>query len=138
MARILGIDYGAKRVGVAATDLLQMIASPLTTIAESEIFKFLKSYLRDEDVEAIVVGYPTRWDGTDTHSTPLIRQFIQKLKDEFPSIEVYLEDEAHTSQKAMQAMVEGGMKKKDRRKKENLDKISASIILQSFLENRDR
>ncbi len=134
MGRILAIDYGSKRVGIAVTDPLQIIATPLTTLREPELIPFLIQYRSREPLERIVVGMPLRTDGSDTHATPLIRAFIKNLNQKIPDIPVETIDEAYTSKRAFQAMVEGGMKKKDRRKKENIDQVSAVLILQSFLE----
>lgn len=136
MGRLLAIDYGLKRIGLAVTDPLQITTNPLETIPNETILSYLKKYIDSEDVEALIVGYPTKEDGSDTHSTAHIRNFVEVLKKEFPQIPLYLQDEAYSSSMAMQAMVAGGMKKKDRRKKENLDKISAAIILRTFLESR--
>lgn len=133
----MALDYGAKRVGVATTDPLQIIASALDTIPNHEILPFLKEYTQNEQVDEFVVGYPTRMDDSDTHATPLVREFVKRLKKEFPLIPVYLEDERFTSKMAVQAMIQGGVKKKDRRKKENIDKLSATLILQSYLESKN-
>lgn len=135
MGRILAIDYGSKRVGIAVTDPLKIIATPLTTITEPELIPFLVQYRSSELLERIVVGMPLRSDGSDTHATPLIRAFIKKLNQKMPDLPIETIDEAYTSKRASQAMVEGGMKKKDRRKKENIDQVSAVLILQSFLEH---
>jgi len=135
VGRILALDYGLKRTGIAATDPLQIIASPVTTVATKELFSYLKEYISREDVDTLVIGMPKRLDDSDTHSTGAIVKFISEFKSEFPQIEVVEEDERFTSKMAVQAMVAGGMKKKDRRKKENVDKISAVLILQSYLES---
>lgn len=136
MGRVLAIDFGLKRIGLAVTDPLQITTNPLDTVDNSDIIPYLTNYLQREDVETIVVGYPTKDDGSDTNSTPHIRAFVKTLEKEFPKIPLYLQDEAYSSSQAMQAMVAGGMKKKERRKKENLDKISAAIILRAFLESK--
>ncbi len=133
MGRILAIDYGRKRVGIAATDPLKIIASPLETIPAHEIIPFLENYLKKEEVESIVVGMPTRLDNSDTDVTQEVVRLIAKLKDKFPAVQVYEEDERFTSKMALEAAIASGMKKKDRRNKGNIDKISAAIILQSFL-----
>ncbi len=133
MPRILSIDYGLKRVGLAVTDPMQIIASALETVPEKEIMSYLKSYTEKEEVELFVLGYPTRSDGSDTHATPHVREFKKRLEKLFTQIPVQLEDESYTSKRAMEAMVQAGVKKKDRRKKENLDKLSAVIILQSYM-----
>lgn len=134
MGRILAIDYGAKRVGIAVTDPLKMIASPLETIPAPEILKFLKDYTQTEDVEAFVLGMPKNTKNEATHATPLVLQFEQKLKETFPSIMIHKIDERFTSKMALDSMIAGGSKKKDRKEKGNIDKISAAIILQSYLE----
>lgn len=135
MGRILALDYGLKRTGIAATDPLQIIASPVTTVATKELFSYLKEYIEREDVDTLVIGMPKRLDDTDTHSTRAVVKFITEFKSKFPQIELVEEDERFTSKMAVQAMVAGGMKKKDRRKKENVDKISAVLILQSYLDS---
>lgn len=135
MSRVLGIDYGTKRVGLAVTDPLQIVTSPLDTIHAQDIFSFLEKYINTEDVETIVVGMPLKSDGSRTDSTPHIIGFIRKLKKRYPQINIVEEDEAFTSKMAVEAMIEGGMKKKDRQKKENLDKLSATFILKAYLEN---
>jgi len=135
MGRILAIDYGAKRVGLAVTDPLQIIATALTTVPEKEVIDFLKNYIITENVERFVVGMPLSLNGDDTHATPLVKAFIKRLQKTFPNVPVDTEDEQYTSKMAVQSMVQAGVKKKDRRKKENIDKISATIILQSYLEH---
>lgn len=137
MARILALDYGAKRVGVAVTDPLQIIATSLDTIPTDKLLEFLKDYFAKEEVEEIVMGYPTRLNDEDSHATPLVREFVKVLEKEFPTIPVYLEDERFTSKMAVQAMIDGGVKKKDRRVKGNIDKLSATIILQSYMESKN-
>lgn len=133
MGRILAIDYGLKRTGLAVTDPLKIIASPLDTVPTVGIFKWLKIYMGKEDVEIIVVGMPVNLSNTDTDATKPVKSFIKKLKSTFQQILVSTEDERFTSKIARQSMIMGGMKKKDRRIKANVDKISASIILQSYL-----
>jgi putative Holliday junction resolvase len=134
LGRIIGIDYGTKRVGVAVTDPLQMIASGLTTVGAHEILDFLSDYLQKESVEMIVLGLPKKMNNTDSESLKYIRQFETALKRRFPGLPVKWIDERFTSHLAMDAMIRGGMKKKDRQVKGNLDKISAAIILQTYLE----
>ncbi|MGN6615587.1 MAG: Holliday junction resolvase RuvX [Ilyomonas sp.] len=134
MARILCIDYGGKRTGLAVTDPLKIIATALTTIESKELVPFLKKYLQQEDVELILIGEPKNWNETDTHGTALVKQAITKLKKEFPQIPLETVDERYTSKMASQAMVAMGMKKKDRQKKGNVDKIAAVIMLQEYLE----
>jgi putative Holliday junction resolvase len=134
MPRILGIDYGNKRVGLAVTDEQQLIASPLTTVHSSEIYPYLKNYLDSENVEAIVVGMPRDLYNQDSHSSEAVRQFVAALKNKFKSHPIILHDERYTSKMAMAAMISGGSSKSARRKKENIDKLSATIILQSYME----
>ena len=133
MGRILAIDYGLKRTGLAATDPLKIIASPLETVATVDLISWLAEYIQKEEVERIVIGMPVNLDMSDTHNTDPVRNFIEKITLQFPQIPVSAEDERFTSKIAQQAMVIGGMKKKDRRKKANVDKISATLILQSYL-----
>ena len=134
MARILGIDYGTKRVGLAVTDPAGIIASPLTTVHPQELIAFLKEYEENEGIELFVVGLPKNLANGDTDLTQIVRNFITHLKRVFPDKKVVTVDERFTSKMAFDAMLQGGMKKKERRKKENIDRISATIILQSFLE----
>lgn len=134
MGRILAIDYGAKRVGLAVTDPLQIIATALETVAASEVIDYLKKYLNQEDVEAFVLGMPKNLDGQDTHATQLVEAFKKQLQKIFPDKTIHLHDERFTSKIALDAMISGGTSKKYRRDKGNLDKVSAVIILQSFLE----
>jgi putative Holliday junction resolvase len=134
MARILCIDYGGKRTGIAVTDPLKIIASGLTTINTKELIPFLKNYLQSEPVELILIGEPLNLDDTATHATPLVRAAIAKLRKEFPSIPVQTVDERFTSKMASRAMVEMGMKKKDRRNKKLVDEIAATIMLQEYLQ----
>ncbi|MES2329241.1 MAG: Holliday junction resolvase RuvX [Bacteroidota bacterium] len=136
MARILCIDYGGKRTGLAVTDPLQIIASSLTTIETKELIPFLKKYFLQEEVELILIGEPLNLDDTATHATPLVKAAIIKLKKEFPTIPIQTVDERYTSKLASRAMVEMGMKKKDRQIKGNVDKIAATIMLQEFLLSR--
>jgi putative holliday junction resolvase len=134
LARILAIDYGAKRSGLAVTDPLKIIATALDTVRSHDLLVFLKNYTSGEAVEAFVVGMPTRLDSTDTNNTPLVRNFIKQLQKTFPEIPVYEHDERFTSVMALQSMIASGTKKSDRRQKGNIDKVSATIILQSFME----
>jgi putative Holliday junction resolvase len=134
MPRILAIDYGTKRVGIATTDNLQLIASPLTTIEAHKTTEYLKKYLQTETVETIVVGKPLRLDGSETHGTQPAEKFVHLLRKEFPHIQVVQVDERFTSAIAKRSMLDMGMKKKDRQKKENLDSMSAALILQTYLE----
>ena len=134
MGRILAIDYGKKRVGIAVTDTMQIIANGLTTVDSSEIFTFLKDYFSKEEVDTVVVGYPKTLSNQGAEALEFVNPFIKKLKKTYPKLDVQIHDERFTSKLAVRTMVEGGMKKKDRRNKANIDKISATIILQSFLE----
>lgn len=138
MGRILAIDYGRKRTGVAVTDPLGIIATPLDTIPTHELLAFLKSYQQKEAVDQFVVGMPKTLLNEDSETAPLVRKFVEALKKTFPEKPVHLADERFTSSMAMQAMIDGGMKKKDRRLKGNVDKISATIILQSFIDTVKR
>jgi putative Holliday junction resolvase len=133
MGRILAIDYGLKRTGVAVTDTLRIIATPLETVPSEELLTFLKSYLQKEAVDEFVVGMPKTLKNEDSENAPRVRAFVEELKKTFPEKPVHLADERFTSSMAKQAMIDGGMKKKDRQVKANVDKISATIILQSFL-----
>ncbi|KAA9040702.1 Holliday junction resolvase RuvX [Ginsengibacter hankyongi] len=133
MARILCIDYGLKRTGVAVTDPLQIIATGLTTVDSKELISFLKKYFQREPVELIVIGEPKNLDDSDTHATPLVNAIIVKLKKEFPQIPLKTVDERFTSKLAKQAMIEMGMKKKDRRNKRTVDEIAATIMLQEYM-----
>ncbi|HRB30664.1 MAG TPA: Holliday junction resolvase RuvX [Ferruginibacter sp.] len=134
MARILAIDYGKKRTGIAVTDPLQIIASGLTTIASNDLISFLKKYLAAEAVELMVIGMPVNLDDTDTHATPLVKAVIKKLKLEFPNIPITEVDERFTSKMAKDAMLQMGLKKKQRRDKKIVDEIAAAIILQEYLD----
>jgi putative Holliday junction resolvase len=138
MARILAIDYGKKRCGIAVTDIIQIIASPLTTVPTGELEKFLKEYTEKEDVEAIVIGYPKTLNNQPSESVKYIDPFIRRVKKVFPGLAIHLVDERFTSSIAMRAMIDGGMKKSDRKDKSNVDKISASLILQSYLQQAER
>lgn len=137
MGRILAIDYGNKRVGLAVTDPLQLIATPFDTVHAKDVLAFLKDYARKEQVEAFVVGMPRTLGGNPTDVTSAVVGFVRKLQKEFPEVPVHTVDERFTSRMAMQAMIAGGMKKKDRRDKATVDRVSATIILQSFLESRN-
>ena len=135
MARILCIDYGLKRTGIAVTDPLQIISTGLTTVDTHMLIPFLKKYFLRETVELIIIGQPKNLDNSDTHATPLVDAVIIKLKKEFPQISVKTVDERYTSKMAKQAMLEMGMKKKDRRNKRTVDEIAATIMLQEYMQN---
>ena len=135
MARILAIDYGGKRTGLAVTDPMQIIATGLITIESRELIPYLKKYFLAETVELIIIGLPVNWDESDTHGTPLVKAAIKKLEKEFPTIPLKTVDERYTSKMAKDAMLQMGMKKKDRRIKGNVDIIAATIILQEYLQS---
>ena len=134
MGRILAIDYGMKRTGLAVTDPLKIIATALETVETQKLIERLSNYMAVEPVERIVIGMPVKTDGSDTHTTQPVLGFIEILKQKFPDMPISVEDERFTSKMAMQAMIQGGMKKADLRNKTNVDKISAVIILQSFMQ----
>ena len=136
MGRILAIDYGLKRTGIAVTDPLRIIATSLETVETEKLINYLISYFQKEPVDQLVVGMPRRLNNEDTDMTPHVRQLVRQLNEKFPEKPVALIDERFTSSIALQTMISGGMKKKDRRVKGNVDKISATLILQSFLESR--
>jgi putative Holliday junction resolvase len=135
MARILAIDYGGKRTGLAVTDPLQIIATGLITIDSKELIPYLKKYFLAEAVELIIIGLPKNWDESDTHGTPLVEAAIKKLQKEFPKMPLKTVDERYTSKMAKDAMLQMGMKKKDRRVKGNVDIIAATIMLQEYLQS---
>jgi len=136
MDRIIGIDYGRKRVGVAVSDPLGIFASALDTVQSAKIIEYLKKYAENENVVLFVVGYPINMDGRPSEAAKDIDVFLKHLAKAFPDTPVVLEDERFTSVLAHRAMIEGGMKKQDRMKKESVDKISAAIILQSYMDKR--
>jgi putative Holliday junction resolvase len=133
MPRIISIDYGLKRTGLAWTDPLKIIATGLETVPTAELMPYLKGLLAKEAVERIVLGMPLRLDGSDTDTTQPVRRLKAELEKAFPTVPVSLWDEAFSSKKAMQAMVQGGLSKKARRDKATIDRVSATIILQEFL-----
>ena len=137
LGRIVAIDYGTKRTGVAVTDPGQIIASPMETVPTHDLMLFLESYFESEVVDTMVVGHPRKMDNTESESMKQIRFFVEAFKRRFKGIRVEWMDERFSSKLAMDAMVTGGMKKSDRRIKGNVDKVSAAIILQSFLERRN-
>ena len=132
----MAIDYGRKRVGIAVTDPMQIIATGLKTVQANEIFIFFKAYFAKEKVDAVVVGYPRQMNNEASESVKYINPFIKKLKKEWPDMLVELQDERFTSKMASQAMIDGGLKKKDRQNKALVDEISATIILQSYMERK--
>jgi putative holliday junction resolvase len=133
MARIMAIDYGLKRTGLAVTDPLQIIATGLMTIESPKLIAFLKDYFKKEPVELILIGEPKNWDDSDTHATPLVRQIMVRLQKEFPTIPLLPVDERYTSKMASRAMIDMGLKKKQRRNKALVDEIAATILLQEYL-----
>ncbi|WBL21409.1 Holliday junction resolvase RuvX [Zunongwangia sp. HRR-M8] len=133
MARVMALDYGVKRTGIAVTDELQMIASGLTTIATSELLKFLQDYFKKEKVETVVVGEPKQKDNSASESEVFIAEFLKKFTEKFPSIKLVRVDERFTSKMAFQTMIDSGLKKKKRQDKALVDEVSATIILQSYL-----
>lgn len=134
MDRIIGIDYGKKRIGIAVSDPLCIFASALDTVPAAKIMEYLKNYTQKEKVGRFVVGYPMNLDNRPAECARFVDIFLKQLKKNFPGIPVTLEDERFTSQIAMKAMIAGGMKKSDRREKGAVDKISAAIILQTFMD----
>src|SRR6266516_6647202 len=134
MARIISIDYGGKRTGLAVTDPLQIIATGLTTVESKDMIPFLKRYFLQEQVELIIIGEPKNWEESDTHATPLVKEAIKKLQNEFPHIPLKTVDERYTSKMAKNAMLQMGMKKKDRQNKKNVDEIAATMMLQEYLQ----
>lgn len=136
MARILAIDYGGKRTGLAVTDPLQIIGTGLCTVESRQLIPFLKKYMESEAVELILMGEPKNWDDSDTHATPLVKAAIRQLQKAFPNIPIKMVDERYTSKMASQAMIEMGLKKKERRNKALVDEIAATIMLQEYLNAR--
>ncbi len=134
MERIIGIDYGRKRVGVAVSDPLGIFASPLDCVSGAKIIEYLKNYAGKETVKLFVVGYPKNLDNTPSENLKFVDAFLKNLRKAFPDTPVELEDERFTTTLAHRAMIDGGMKKSDRREKGNADKISAVLILQSWLD----
>jgi len=133
LPRIISIDYGAKRTGLAVTDPLQIIATGLTTVESKQLIPFLKDYFAREEVELIIIGEPKNWDDTDTHATPLVEKIIKQLEKNFPRIPIKKVDERYTSKMAKDAMLEMGLKKMQRRNKKLVDEIAATILLQEYL-----
>ncbi|MEO9531236.1 MAG: Holliday junction resolvase RuvX [Crocinitomicaceae bacterium] len=135
MAKLVAIDFGTKKSGIAVTDDLQLIASGLTTVRTHDIFDFLKKYLAENQVEAFVLGEPKKLDGTATHNTGHVNGFKKNLGTTF-GLPIYMVDERFTSKMAFQTMIDSGLKKKQRQNKALIDEISATIILQSYLESK--
>ena len=135
MGRILAIDYGKKRTGLAVTDPLRITANPLLTIETKELINWLQTYFEKEKVDIVVIGHPTQMNGEDSESMNYIRPFIANFKKQFPTIPITMYDERFTSVIAHQAMIASGMKKKDRQDKTIVDKIAACIILEGYLDS---
>tara|TARA_R110001632_G_scaffold89433_3_gene192816 strand:- start:840 stop:1250 length:411 start_codon:yes stop_codon:yes gene_type:complete len=133
MARVLAIDFGEKRTGIAVTDELQIIASGLTTVETKDLLSFIKEYTKKESVELFVLGKPKQMNNTDSESEKYILPFLKSLEKSIPSIPIIRIDERFTSKMAFQTMIDSGLKKKQRRNKALVDEISATIILQSYL-----
>ena len=133
MSRIISIDYGLKRTGLAVTDPLKIIATGLTTVESKELIPFLKNYFNKEAVELIIIGEPKNMDDSDTHATPLVEKCIKDLQKNFPLMPIVKVDERYSSKMAKDAMIEMGMKKKQRRDKALVDEIAATILLQEYL-----
>lgn len=136
MGRVLALDYGSKRTGIAITDELQLIASGLTTVATSKLMDFLKKYIASEKVDLVLVGEPKQKDGTHSNIEVEIQKFLKKFSETFPDLEVKRIDERYTSKMAFQTMIDSGLKKKQRQNKALVDEISATIILQEYLYNK--
>jgi putative holliday junction resolvase len=134
MGRILAIDYGMKRTGLAVTDPLRIIATALDTVDTTHLIDYLKKYFQKEEVEKAIIGMPKRMNNTESETAPAVRKFIEAFKSTFPEKPIQEVDERFTSSMAQKAMITGGMKKKDRQVKGNVDKISAVLILQSYMQ----
>lgn len=134
MGRILAIDFGLKRTGLAVTDPLRIIATALDMVETPKLMDYLKKYFQSQEVEKVIIGLPKRLNNTDSEIAPEVRKFIEKFKSAFPDKPIQTVDERFTSSMAQQAMIAGGMKKKDRQVKGNVDKISAVLILQSYMQ----
>ena len=137
MARILSIDYGGKRTGLAVTDPLKIIATGLCTVETPKLNIFLKDYFSKEQVELVIIGMPVNWDDSATHATPLVQKFIKDFQKNFPSIPIKEVDERFTSKLASQAMLQMGLKKKQRQNKSMIDEIAATIMLQEYLQHNN-
>jgi putative Holliday junction resolvase len=133
MGRILSIDYGKKRTGIAVTDPLRIIASGLTTVETPKLVQFLKEYFGKEQVDQVIIGMPSNFDDSPTHATPLVTAFVEKFRSLFPAIPIEEVDERFTSKMASRAMIDMGMKKKQRQNKALVDEIAAAIMLQEYL-----
>jgi putative holliday junction resolvase len=138
LSRILSIDYGLKRTGIAVTDPFQIIASGLTTVESKQLIPFLKDYFSREPVELIIIGEPKNWDDSDTHATPLVEKCIKNLQKNFPQMPIKKVDERYTSKMAKDSMLEMGLKKKQRRNKALVDEIAATILLQEYMRSIEK
>jgi len=138
MGRIIGIDYGTKRIGLAITDPLCIFASPLKTVRTNEFDSFIEEFSKIESIDEFVIGYPVTLNNKASESVKYVNPFIKKIEKSFPGKPVHLVDERFTSGMALKTMVEGGVRKKQRQDKAMVDKISAAIILQSFLDKRQK
>ena len=136
MARIMAFDFGTKRLGIAVTDSMQLFATGLTTIHPKDVTEFLKKYLQTEQVETFIVGEPKQMDGTPSQSAPQVKGFVTILKKNFPDIPVEMMDERFTSKMALATIAQSGLKKSDRQNKALIDTVSATIILQSYMEKK--
>jgi putative Holliday junction resolvase len=136
MGRIMAIDYGLKRTGLAVTDPLQIIATGLTTLPSHEVIRFLTGYFEREQVDLVLVGAPKNWDDSDTHATPIVNRFLNKIRRTFRQHRIITVDERYTSKLASQAMIDMGLKKKERQNKGLVDEIAATIMLQEYLASR--
>ena len=136
MGRILALDYGRKRTGIAVTDNLQLIANGLDTLPTHQLFNFLESYFKKESVEKVIIGYPVQMNNKPSESVVYVDSFLKKFRKQFPEVVIETVDERFTSKMAFQAMIDGGLKKKQRQDKAMVDKISAVIILQTYLESK--
>ncbi|MCA5004142.1 Holliday junction resolvase RuvX [Sphingobacterium bovistauri] len=134
--RIMAFDYGTKRIGIAVTDPLQIIATALTTVHPEDIWNYLKDYLKQEEVETFVVGKPLQMDGTDSESAQHVVGFMRKLKKEFPTIKVAEVDERFTSKMASSVIAQSGLKKNKKQSKSLIDTVSATIILQTYMDTK--
>lgn len=132
----MALDYGKVRTGIAVTDEIQLIASGLTTVATIDLIPFLKNYFAQENVEKVIVGEPKQMDGSASESEKLIKAFLAKFQQNFPNLSVERQDERFTSKLAVRTMIDGGLKKKKRQDKALVDQISATLILQSYLERK--
>ena len=136
MPRILAIDYGLKRTGIAVTDPLQIIASGLCTVETQKLMPFLKDYFKKEEVERVIIGLPLNLDDSDTDATPRVRHFVQGFRKNFPALPIEEVDERYTSKMAARALVDMGIKNKQRQQKGIIDEVAATIILQEYLQHR--